>query len=188
MYSRTPLFGLASTFFGAQFSRVGPGRSDGSCGSRLRRLRAVRSEVSLERDASAGFGNDHLRLGKLSIQLKFEPLDRGPVAVYEDDLFRSTRNRVFEQTLPAGVCAEIEFFDLTTQLHRREFGIEDDLLARMGRANAPGGRLRVGIANEEQALVFVAEHSTRKDVRKGVLGHHAAGEGEDGLLPGHPSS
>jgi hypothetical protein len=58
-------------------------------------------------------------------------------------------------------------------------GAERKRFARLGRPQPARRRFRIGVAHEENALPFVADHPGGQIVRGGILAHHAGRHDED---------
>ena len=85
----------------------------------------------------------------------------------------------FQEIFAVGVRGEIKILQVAIFGHLSGAGAEHKGFTGFGGLQPAGGRIRVRIADKEDALFFVAGHSLGEVVRRGVFAHHAGGDDKD---------
>src|SRR5450755_1056301 len=74
---------------------------------------------------------------------------------------------------------ELKLIDVTAQSLRRLIRIKRDQIAWLCVTQYAGGRCRIGVADKENRMLRIFDHTTRKNIGERLRRHHPAGKRVD---------
>src|SRR5207247_10509134 len=80
-----------------------------------------------------------------------------------------------KQIITVGVGRQIEVLGFAQAGGLAAGAAEEELFAALGGFKVAARGVRIGVADKEDGLLFIADHAQRQVVRGGVLTHHAGG-------------